>query len=42
MTTLGVDGSQPVSAWMAELAADLLSKDQIGADGRTAYERWAV
>ena len=39
---LGVrlSGKHPVTAWLVEHAADLLSKYQIGDDGKTGYERW--
>ena len=30
----------PVTAWLVERAADLLSKYQVGDDGQTGYERW--
>ena len=31
---------RPVTAWLVERAADLLSKYQVGDDGKTGYERW--
>ena len=36
---LKVSGKHPVMAWLVEHAADVLSKYQVGDDGRTAYER---
>ena len=35
---LKVSGKHPVMAWLVEHAADVLSKNQVGGDGRTAYE----
>lgn len=34
-----LQSSRPVVAWMVEHAAAVLSKYEVGADGRTAYER---
>ena len=35
-----MSGKHPVAAWLLERAADLLSKYQVGDDGKTGYERW--
>lgn len=32
-------GTHPVMTWLVEHAADVLSKYEVGLDGRTAYER---
>ena len=37
---LRLSGKHPVTAWLVEHAADLLSKYQVGDDGKTGYERW--
>ena len=37
---LKLSGKHPITAWLVEHAADLLSKYQVGDDGRTGYERW--
>ena len=37
---LRLSGKHPVTAWLVERAADLLSKYQVGDDGKTGYERW--
>ena len=37
---LRLSGKHPVTAWLVERAADLLSKFQAGDDGKTGYERW--
>ena len=37
---LRLSGKHPVTAWLVEHAADLLSKYQVGNDGKTGYERW--
>ena len=37
---LRLSGKHPVTAWLVERAADLLSKYHVGDDGKTGYERW--
>ena len=37
---LRLSGKHPVTAWLVEHAADVLSKYQVGDDGKTGYERW--
>ena len=36
---LKLSGKHPVTSWLVEHAADLLSRYQVGDDGRTGYER---
>jgi hypothetical protein len=37
---LRLSAKHPVTAWLVEHCADLISKYQVGDDGKTAYERW--
>ena len=37
---LRMSGKHPVTEWLVERAADLLSKYQVGDDGKTGNERW--
>ena len=37
---LKLSSKHPVMTWLVEHSADLISKYQVGEDGKTAYERW--